>query len=562
MKNNKTGLLIGAIIFFVVVSIIAIAFSGASSNSGNAGTDEPILKEETFEQKLSKLRDKLGEVPVAEPVMGQIGSQNFTLYDEMPEIDKYPLAVDVTGRYDIVIEIMSSGEKAGKGNNAWLIDVAESFNKNQNTTSTGQTIGVNVRSVPSGTGADYIASNKYVPDMWTPSNTLFGNYAIANGAAMEIYKNRLVGNTAGILVDKKSSLKTVDDVIASVRDGALRFGYTNPQTSASGVNLLLLLLNTSGGDINSDKAFTALTEFNKNIPYIAYTTQQMITSASSGTLESMIAEYQDYVNNQEIVNEYTFIPFGMRHDNPVYITNKGKKNEEAVKIFIDYCLSDEMQEIATSYGFNQNEDYESSYDATGFDVADALRVYKRAKDSGRPVYAVFVADCSGSMSGDGITSLKESLSNGANYINEENYIGLVSYSSDVTIECPIKKFDMDQHLYFQGAVDRLSADGSTRTYDALVVATDILVAATKDVSNAKLMIFLLSDGQASFSGTSYDAFVDMISSSDIPVYTISYTEDADKDTMKAISDINEAVMIDADTDDIVYKIKGLLNSQM
>ena len=50
--------------------------------------------------------------------------------------------------------------------------------------------------------------------------------------------------------------------------------------------------------------------------------------------------------------------------------------------------------------------------------------------------------------------------------------------------------------------------------------------------------------------------------SQIPVYTISYTSDADKDAMRELSEINEAATINADSEDIVYKIKSLFNSQM
>ena len=46
----------------------------------------------------------------------------------------------------------------------------------------------------------------------------------------------------------------------------------------------------------------------------------------------------------------------------------------------------------------------------------------------------------------------------------------------------------------------------------------------------------------------------------IPVYTIGYN--ANIEALEEISGINEAVSINADSDDVIYKIKSLFNAQM
>ena len=51
-----------------------------------------------------------------------------------------------------------------------------------------------------------------------------------------------------------------------------------------------------------------------------------------------------------------------------------------------------------------------------------------------------------------MNELKSSLSNGLSYINDNNYVGLVSYSNNVTIELPIAQLDLNQRSYFQGAI--------------------------------------------------------------------------------------------------------------
>ena len=75
------------------------------------------------------------------------------------------------------------------------------------------------------------------------------------------------------------------------------------------------------------------------------------------------------------------------------------------------------------------------------------------------------------------------------------------------------------------------------------------------------MIFLLSDWYQNV-GYGLGTITPALKESQIPVYTISYTAEADTDAMKKLSEVNEAATINADSEDIVYKIKSLFNSQM
>ena len=535
MKKSSIAAIIGIIFAVVIVFILGVMMIVKSTSGGK--TKDTMLKHIDVTEK--------------DPVKAPISLEDNSLYDELPEITKYPAAVQGNGQLDV--EIFTSGEKAGDGNDSWLIDVANSFNS-EGREINGKSVSMTVRSVPSGTAADYIISNKYLPDIYTPSNTLFGEYAIVNGGKLELYTDRLVGNTAGILV-KKGSYSKFEDIIAAVQNGELNMGYTNPQTSATGLNLLVTLM--QDGEEN-------FTKFNKNIPYVAYTTQQMRDSASNGKLDAILTEYQTYINDDNLKSVYDFVPFGIRHDNPAYICDKNNKSAdelEAIDQVIDYCLSDEMQRIATNKGFNANDDYKSDLSFTGAEVSQSLNSYKVTKDNGQDIIAVFVADCSGSMYGDPIIQLKESLSNGMQYINENNYVGLVSYSDDVTIEVPIARFDMNQKAYFQGGINSLSANGSTASYDAVVVAMDMIEKEKESHPDAKAMIFLLSDGYQNV-GYSMDTITPALKESQIPVYTISYTSEADTEAMRKLSEVNEAATINADSEDIIYKIKSLFNSQM
>jgi len=548
-KRTKGIVTVGVLMIIVMVAvIIGVVVKRAGNISSGGGGISGTKQDMTLDEMYNEL-----DVEQATPVKGTVTLDTPDLYDELPEIDKYPLSVEGSG--DVDIEIFTSGEKAGKDNDSWLIDVASSFNSSDVKTSDGKTVSISVRSVPSGTAADYIISGKYLPDLYTPSNTLFGEYAISNNGSLELYADRLVGNTAGILVKKDSGYTTADEVIKAVQDNKITMGYTNPQTSATGLNLLLTLLR--GGEDN-------FTKFNANIPYVAYTTQQMRDSASNGTLDAMLSEYQAYINDNNLTSMYDFIAFGVRHDNPVYICNKSGKTAaelEGVKLVVDYCKSDEMQKIAAQKGFNANDDYTSAEKFSGAQVTQGLKTYKKTKDNGKDIIAVFVADCSGSMDGDPMNQLKNSLTNGAQYINDNNYVGLVSYSNSVTIEVPIAQFDLNQRSYFQGAVNNLIASGGTASYDAVVVAVKMITEAKAQHPDAKCMLFLLSDGYAN-NGYSMDEITSALRTSGIPVYTIGYGDDADTGELARLSGINEAASINADSDDIIYKIKSLFNSQL
>ena len=77
--------------------------------------------------------------------------------------------------------------------------------------------------------------------------------------------------------------------------------------------------------------------------------------------------------------------------------------------------------------------------------------------------------------------------------------------------------------------------------------------------NVKPLIFVLSDGETN-AGNSLKDIRGLIETLQIPIYTIGYN--ADIQALQSISSINEAASINADTDDVVYKISNLLNVQM
>lgn len=560
--NNKKNVLI---IIGIAIAAFVITFLGISLTK-NIGKSESTISTENANEKIVKMMKKIN-LTEADPVKSPVEFNEVSEADELPDIEKNDITVNNTT--DLYAEIFATAEKAGNGKDGWLNEVAKSFNE-QGYEVNGNPVSVKIRNVASGLGMDYIRTGKYVPDGYSPSNDFWEKMLEADGVKMQTVTDRLVSNTPGILLSKETNKSLMDKygsinlqtVVEATTNGEFVMGYTNPYASATGMNFLISTLKTyDPSNPLSETAIEGFQKFQKNVPFVAYTTLQMREAAESGTLDGFILEYQTYINDPELARKYIFTPFGYDHKNPLFAPEGiDAEKLEILNKFADYASQDEWQMKATDYGFNSVHDYICELsDVDGSTLIQSQEIWKTEKDSGKPIIAVFVADVSGSMDGEPLNALKLSLINGMQYIGKKNYVGLVSYSNDVTVNVPIGKFDLNQMSLFKGAVENLSASGGTATFDAIVVATDMLQKAQEQYPEAKTMMFVLSDGQSN-RGLSLSDVSNVLESLKIPVYTIGYN--ADIDALGKISAINEAASINADSDDVVYKLKNLFNSSL
>jgi Ca-activated chloride channel family protein len=563
-EGNKKVILkiIGAavavfILVYLEITIIGPDESGPDESRPNESEpDEGAMDDIIKEINVNTVPHSMGHVLVPSDL-------NDSLTEDLPEISKYP--PQVNNSTPTYIEIFSSTEKAGTGTDGWLTEVAGDFN-NASIMIDGKQVSVRLRGIPSGEAADYITSGKYLPDAYTPSNELWGEMIISKGVKAELVQERLAGNVAGILLTKSEKDELVNKygaintrtIVEAVANRELAMGYTNPFASSTGLNFLISTLYTfDSSNLLSDKAKEGFESFQTNIPLVAYTTLQMRESAKSGVLDGFVLEYQTYVNTPDI-RYYEFTPFGVRHDSPMYAI--GELSEENMKIlneFIEFSQQEKYQTLATEYGFNGFNEYQSEAGPVSGDVI--IQSQKLWKEKKKPICAVFVADVSGSMMGEPLNNLKDSLLRGQYYIGEDNMIGLVSYSSDVNIDLPIAKFDLNQRALFAGAVNDLEAGGGTATFDGIAVAMKMVQDQRAADPSLRPIIFVLSDGETN-EGHSLNDIKDIVEDAGIPIYTIGYN--ANIPALQTISSINEAASINADTDDVVYKLRNLFNAEM
>ncbi|MEC0094035.1 vWA domain-containing protein [Paenibacillus macquariensis] len=560
-KKSKFFLISG----FLVVLVFALVYFGINLTSDLGKTKTQVSSEDAAKE-LSKLYSNIA-VKTETPVKGQIDLNPADVAESLPDISKFPITVENTN--DHFVEIFSSPEKGGTGVDGWLTDVATEFNK-ANISVNGKPASVKIRNIASGTAADYIKSGKYIPDAFTPSNELWGEMVKASGVKTELVTKRLVGNVPGIVIAKAKydalvekygsvNVKTVTEAIAN---NEFSMGYTDPFASSTGLNFLVTALNTfDSTNILGDKAVQGFEKFQANVPFIASTTIQMRDAAKSGMLDGFVLEYQTYINAADLKDSYVFTPFGVRHDSPLYALGDVPQDKlDIIKKFAEFVEQAQYQKSAKDKGFNNLDEYKSELAVVdGNLLSSAQKIWKEKKNGSKPISAVFVTDVSGSMAGEPLNRLKESLLKGQKYLGKDNSIGLVSYSSDVTINLPIGKYDTNQQSMFVGTVNNLQASGGTATFDGIVVALKMLQDEIALNPNVKPIIFVLSDGETN-EGYSLKDIKGLIETYKIPIYTIGYN--ANIKALQSISSINEAASINADTDDVVYKIGNLFNVQM
>lgn len=563
MENNtkKYGTIV------VIFGVVALLVFGGIYLTRNVGKSEKKVSKEQAEHKLEKMVkkiDPLKGIPVKSSVEY---SDDDTSADELPDISNSKIGVEASS--DLYAEIYCSPEKAGTGTDGWMCDMAEDFNA-EGYEINGEKVSIQVRSVSSGLARDYIKTGKAVPDGFSPSSMFWISMLNEEGIKTETISESMVKNVAGIVLKNDVQKKIIEkygvvdmkSITEACEAGEIHMGYTNPFTSTAGLNFLACTLERyDSSSPLSDTAVEGFKKFQDNVPFVALTTVQMRNAADKGSLEGFISEYQTYINDSVLSGSYKFTPYGYRHDNPlVAISSTTDEKKQILKMFAEYCAGDKGAKLAESDGFNKMDDYQCEYpELDGNMLISMQTLYKKNKDSGNPVACVFIADTSGSMNGDRINSLKDSLVNSMKYINTENYIGLVSYNGEVTIELPIAQFDLDQQSLFKGSVESLFAGGETATFDAICVGLNMLREQCEKTPEVKPMLFVLSDGETN-QGYSLNDVREVITGLKVPIYTIGY--DADIDALKRISDINEAASINSTTDDIVYQLKQLFNAEM
>ena len=571
------------IVFFLLVLIPVIGFNTGCGESPEESFERARARAKarkiSREEAINRLNHLLNNITWTQYYSTRKAQLDLTkqsdIKDALPAISEFNLAVNPPPSGDsVIVEIFASVEKSGKGTDGWMTEAAQEFNRQNIKLKNGKTAKVRLREISSGTGYQFISSKKYLPDAYTPSNQLWIEMASAQGIRLKQIRKKLVGNIAGIVMKNETADKlrsaygslNVRDCVDAVIAGNMVMGYTNPFAASTGINFLVTILATfAGGEqdkLLSSEVVNAFAKFQQSVPYIALHALQLRDSVlKTGTLDAFIMEYQTFINTPVLKTGYEFIPYGQRHDNPLYaIGDPDSVRLEALEKFTAFLEQAKYRDLAKQYGFNIEPQHKPSYTIPdGKILIEAQKLWKEKKDAGRPIGAIFLADVSGSMAGTRLQGLKSALLQGIEFISPNNSIGLVEFSDKVNVVLPIRKFDLLHKSMFHAAMEDMAAEGGTAMYDGIAVSLSLLIEEQRKNLNIKPMLFVLTDGQ-SFQGHQFEDMRKIIEGIGIPIYTIGY--EADLAVLHRLSSLVEAASINATEGKIKFKIGSLLNAQM
>lgn len=557
-----------------IVRIAATAATLAiiAASCGSDGDRSAPMNQDDAVARLAELADDIDWVD--DPVTRTASIPPPTggdLAETLPPLDGFPITAAAPRSADEVIEVWSSTEKSGDGTDGWMREVTEDFNRAGITLADGRTVGVNLRFIASGTGYQFIARGRDLPHAFTPSNELWTEMAAVYQPMTEV-RAKTVSNVAGIVMKDATADQlradygelTPENLVDAVIAGDLVMGYTDPFASSTGLNFLLTVLDSiADGDqsrLTDPDVASVFEQFQRQVPFVALTTLQMRDSVANdtGTLDTFVLEWQTYVNTDSLDSGYEFIPFGVRHDNPLYAVGELTADQsEALELFAEFVERPEQQASASDFGFDP-----PPYDATvetpdGETLIDVQNVWKDKKDGGRPVSTVFVVDVSGSMEGSRIQSVRQAMQSAREFIKPETRVGVVEFNDTASKRLDIARFDLNQQGRYAAIAEDLSPGGGTAMYDGIVLGLQMLQDQKAVEPDLKTLLVVLTDGMTT-NGLSFDDVDNVVAGLRVPIYTVGF--EADLAELGRVSSLVEAASINASEDDVEFKIAALFNA--
>jgi Ca-activated chloride channel family protein len=493
------------------------------------------------------------------------------LADTLPPITEFEFTVE--SREPGAVEIWASTEKSGQigTTDSWMTEVAQAFNDADITLADGSPASVDLRRIASGTGYQFIARGEELPAAFSPSNELWIEMAGEFEPMTEI-RPVTVENVAGIVMKDETAdeLRATygelnpENLVDAVIAGDLVMGYTDPFASSTGLNFLLTVLDSiAEGDeaeLTSPDVASVFEQFQRQVPFVALTTLQMRDSVENdtGTLDTFVMEWQTYTNTDSLQSGFEFIPFGVRHDNPLYaVGDLAPAEAETLELFAQFAEQPEYTELAADFGFDPAPFTPTVEAPSGATMIDVQNVWKDKKDGGRPVATVFVVDVSGSMEGTRIQSVRTAMLSAREFIKPETEVGVVEFNDTAMKRLDIAEFDLNQQGRYAAIAEDLSPGGGTAMYDGIVLGLKMLEDQRAADPDLKTILVVLTDGETT-DGLQFGDVDEMIAGLRIPIYTVGF--EADLDELGRVSSLVEAASIDAREEDVEFKIAALFNA--
>ena len=555
----------------LVAAVVSVAFIATACTEG-IEESEP-LEPAAAEQRVREIAADIGwlDEPIDRKASVAPGGDKV-LADTLPDIEEFVLSVDPVDRAgQTTAEIFVSTEKSGSGTDGWMVEAAESFNRSDQKLADGTDAKVAIRKIASGTGYQYIAAGDHIPAGFSPSNHLWIEMAKTH-SPMSAVTDQTVPNVAGIVMKDETARQLRDEygeldtkvLLEAVIAGELVMGYTNPFASSTGLNFLLTVLDDfAEGDearLVAPDVASVFEAFQEQVPFVAFTTLQMRESVEkdNGSLDAFVMEWQTYDNTDSLRSGFEFIPFGIRHDNPLYAFDSATPQErEVLELFSEHMANDDLRRKAEEFGFAPPDYVSDVAVPSGETLIEAQQLWKDKKDAGRPVYAVFVTDTSGSMSGSRIFAVQQALESSREFINPEASVGMVEFSDRARKRLDIAPFDLNQQALFAAAVQDMDPVGGTAMYDGVMLGLSMLAEQRAIDPSGKYLLVVLTDGETN-EGLGLGQVDEIIAGLRIPVFTVGF--EANLEELGRLASLVEAATINASEGDVEFKLTSLFNA--
>ena len=185
------------------MAIVLAAGCGSSKteSSGGYGNNAVSVKNDyalSYEDALEEVNTLANATkPTKVPAQLDLDAEELAEDAALADISTYEMTVNGSGEIDI--EIAAATELSSNAPDDWINVVAEKFNKSGASVN-GKSVSVSIRKIASGEVVTYMVDGGYRPDAFVPSNFAWGEMLQASGINTEKITDRIVGNTAGILM--------------------------------------------------------------------------------------------------------------------------------------------------------------------------------------------------------------------------------------------------------------------------------------------------------------------------------------------------------------------------
>lgn len=385
------------------------------------------------------------------------------------------------------------------------------------------------------------------------------------------------------LIDQEVSMK---DLLKLIEDDKLKFSMANPIMTNSGASAYFNILSTLAGNpevltlehLNNEKLKNDMKTFFTGLERTSGDEDFLEKSFINGDYNAAVTYESSIISiNQKLVKEgreplYLIYPTdGVSiSDSPlVYINNDNEEKKEIFLEFQSYILSEDGQKVLANLGrrtwyggttdkadrelFNKDwgidtTKYISSVKYPSKEVIKAaLSLYQT--ELRKPVHVVFCLDYSGSMSGEGISSLIEAMEfifgeeavTKLIQFSEKDLIDVILFNYDLTVLETTAGDDTDQLLE---SIKRERTSGSTALFPAVEEALTLL---ENESSEYNVSIIVMTDGAGNV-GEFWDVKQTYKRiGKEIPIYSITF-DMASEYQLNQLAELSNGKVFDGRTD--------------